>query len=104
MRLKRGLYAFPERLPDELTLANRLYSPSYISSESALSFYGLIPETVANVTSVTSLTTKKIVTPVGVFLYSRLSARLFWGFRWFKSPVDGCYYALAEPEKAYLDF
>src|SRR3989344_3513323 len=58
VRVKRGLYAFPDALPPELYLANKLYGPSYISREFALSYHGIIPETVYEITSVTTKSTR----------------------------------------------
>lgn len=51
LRLRRGLYAFAEDF-DPLLAASRVYGPSYISYETALSYYGLIPEKVRQVISV----------------------------------------------------
>src|SRR3989344_9459395 len=50
VRVKRGLYAFPDILPPELFLANKIYEPSYISLEFALSYHRVIPETVYEIT------------------------------------------------------
>lgn len=58
IRLRQGFYTFPEykQKPDfTLYFANRIYLPSYVSLHTALAFYGLIPEAVVQVTSVTSL-------------------------------------------------
>ena len=45
LRLKRNLYFLKEtELKDEFELANRLYEPSYVSLESALNYYGIIPD------------------------------------------------------------
>jgi len=73
IRVKKGLYIFgPEysRAPySKETLANLIYGPSYISLEYALSFYGLIPERVETVTSITNKRKKIFHTPVGIFSY-----------------------------------
>src|SRR3990167_7214687 len=53
-RLKRGMYVFPDMLPPDLYISNRLYEPSYISLEFALSYHRVIPETVYEITSVTT--------------------------------------------------
>jgi predicted transcriptional regulator of viral defense system len=60
IRLKQGYYTFPEykNKPEfSYYIANRIYKPSYISLHTALSFYGIIPEAVVQITSVTSLKT-----------------------------------------------
>ena len=54
VKLRNGLYALADQPPSEMELANRLYAPSYISFEFALSYYNLIPETTYVVTSATS--------------------------------------------------
>src|SRR3989338_3440091 len=58
IRLKRGLYALAHTQPDELVMANLIYRPSYVSLESALNYYGIIPDVVENVTSVSPVTSK----------------------------------------------
>ena len=64
LKLRNQYYAFPEylQMPDfSRYVANRIYSPSYISLHSALSFYGMIPEEVVQLTSVTTLKTARVV-------------------------------------------
>ena len=77
IRVKRGLYVFGEKYakgPYSLeVLANLIYGPSYISLEYALAFYGLIPERVMRITSITNKKNKIFTTPVGTFSYKYLS-------------------------------
>jgi predicted transcriptional regulator of viral defense system len=81
IRIKKGLYVFGPDLArgpySKETLANLIYGPSYISLEYALSFYGLIPEKVETVTSVTNKRKKLFRTPVGVFSYAYINPALF---------------------------
>ncbi len=58
-------------------VANHLYGPSYVSLEWALSFYGLIPERVEEVTSVTTGYVKTFQTPLGRFSYVPLPPRFY---------------------------
>ncbi|MBT6325844.1 MAG: hypothetical protein HOJ35_07730 [Bdellovibrionales bacterium] len=55
LRLKRGLFVFSKKLRkgsiSKLLIANKLYGPSYVSFESALSYHGLIPEAVYTTSS-----------------------------------------------------
>ena len=44
LKLKNGLYCLADQPPSEMAIANRLYDPSYLSFEFALSYYHLIPE------------------------------------------------------------
>ena len=104
VRLKRGLYAFSHTKLDEFVLANFLYRPSYVSLESALNSYGIIPDVVPNVTSVSPTTSKTISTCRGIFLYSKISRRLFFGYRSVNDPSTSLPYFMAEPEKALLDY
>jgi len=59
IRIKRGLYALPDTQLSELFIANKLFEPSYISREFALSYHRIIPETVYEITSVTTKTTQR---------------------------------------------
>lgn len=107
VRVKKGLYIFGSDyrhhpFSREL-LANLAFGPSYISLEYALQHYGLIPERVESVTSVTTGGTRRFRTPVGEFSYRRISAKAFSvGFRREEGPGDIAY-LIAVPEKALAD-
>jgi hypothetical protein len=79
--LRRGLYVpGPELdlpLPDSFLIANHLRGPSYISLETALSYWGLIPERVYEVSSVTTKTSKTYQTSVGRFSFQHSAAPFF---------------------------
>jgi len=108
IRVKKGIYVFGAdyaRRPYSLeVLANKIYGPSYISAEYALSFWGLIPEGVAEVTSMTTKKNKLFETPVGRFSYTYINPS--------KYPIGVTYIQLFEniraliatPEKALVDF
>lgn len=102
-RIKKGLYCFNLEIIDALELANRLYQPSYISLETALNFYGIIPDIPQTVTSVTLTTTKRIHNQFGAFAYTKIKPKLFFGFIKVKSPT-GAFFNLAKREKALLDY
>ena len=74
--IRRGLYITgPETdlsIPEPFLIANHLRGPSYVSSETALSYWGFIPERVYEITSVTLKTAKKFNTPVGRFNFQHL--------------------------------
>lgn len=72
IRVKKGIYIAKDRAYSNFVLANLIYGPSYVSKESALSFYGLIPEGVFQTTSITTGRKKHFNTPVGVFIYTHL--------------------------------
>ena len=102
--LRRGLYILTETKNkiDIMAFATKIYSPSYISLETALSFYGIIPEAVFTTTSVTTRKTKEFKTPVGNFSYQKIKKEAFGGFETKKQ--DGISFNLALPEKALVDF
>lgn len=102
--IKRGHYMFPNSKVDEFFIANRLYTPSYVSLESVLNITGIIPDIVATVTSLTTVTSKKLHTPVGDFSYSKISKELFFGYKSTLDQQSGFFYDIASPEKALLDY
>lgn len=104
VRLKRGLYQFSGAGVDELVLANFIYRPSYVSLESALNYYGIIPDVTANVTSVSPITSKTVRTGRGAFIYSKIAVRLYFGWQTVKDTGGGFQFSIAEPEKALLDY
>lgn len=76
VQVKRGVFIpGPQATvpaPEKLLLANHLWGPSYVSSDSALSYWGLIPERVYETLSMTTNLAKTYKTPVGRFRYIRL--------------------------------
>ncbi len=105
--LRKGLYLLcpQERViePPLFYLANQILIPSYVSMESALSFYGLIPEFVAAATSVTVRKTCRFENAFGLFTYQHLRPECFFGFE--PAELPGKWRALmASPEKAVVDF
>jgi len=107
LQLRRGLYILgnDERKiePSRLYLAGQLYQPSYISLEYALSRYGLIPEKVVDVTSVSTKKTARFTNDFGTFIYQTVKPSAFRGFISGKDEA-GLPYFIAEPEKAVADF
>lgn len=105
IRLRQGFYTFPEykSKPDyPLFFANRMYRPSYISLHTALAFYGIIPEAVVQITSVTSLKTAYFQNPIGEYQYRSLRKELIFGYD-IRAISEGKSFLLAQPEKALLD-
>ena len=72
LRLKRGLYVLSPDVSGELLqrelIANHIYGPSYVSMESALRHYGLIPESVYAVKSMTTKRSRSFENAIGRFL------------------------------------
>lgn len=103
-QLKRGVYFFTDRASDicKEEIAFVLYEPSYISVELALKRYGLIPEMVYSITSVTTRTTRRFSNSLGSFIYHHITPRLFFGYSVQETRFGK--YLFAEPEKALLDY
>jgi hypothetical protein len=107
IRVKKGLYIFGQRLAQTAysleLLANLIYGPSAISLSYALSFYGLIPERVTTITSITNKRNKSFSTPIGEFTYQYIHP--------LKYPVEieliessnANHFLIASPEKALCD-
>jgi predicted transcriptional regulator of viral defense system len=104
--LRRGLYAlappFQKVRPHPFVIANRLVRGSYVSLQSALEHYHLIPEYVPVVTSVATQRPGRWDTPLGTFLFRHLKPQLLHGY----GLIDlggGQRAFVATPEKALLD-
>lgn len=105
IRLRQGYYTFPEykQKPDfALYFANRIYKPSYISLHTALAFYGLIPEAVVQITSVSTLKTASFSNAFGDYEYKSIKADFMFGYD-LKPIANGRTLQIATPEKALLD-
>ena len=104
-KLRNRYYWFTDHEVKETFLfycANEIYSPSYVSLESALYIYGFIPEGVFQITCCTTLKTNKFETPVGNFAYRNLKPALFFGYH--LRPWKEHHYAVAGPEKTIIDY
>lgn len=104
-RLRQGYYTFPEYLsmPDyPYYFANRIYLPSYVSLHTALASYGIIPEGVTQITSVTSLKTTSFTNLSGTYVYRSVREDLMFGYNP-RPMADGRSLLFASPEKAIID-
>ena len=98
-------YIFSDAGLDERLLyliANRICSPSYVSFESALSFYRMIPEGVYTITSATTLKTKLFSSKAGTFNFRHIRPGLMFGYTLID--LQGQHFKMAEPEKVVLDY
>ena len=107
IRLKKGFYTFSKPYQtkpiDLISVANSLYTPSYVSFDYALSFYGMIPERVSEITSATSKNEKLFETPIGRFSYKKVSIEAYsLGVDWIYDDIEGGKF-IATPEKALCD-
>ena len=107
IRLKKGMFVVAPNIHNQTLskelIANHLYGPSYISFESALSYYNLIPERVHSVRSMTIKRARKFLTPLGNFEYITSKKEYFEiGIH---QEIKGTQFAylIASPEKALCD-
>ncbi len=106
IRLRRNLFVVnPEETGKPLSsglIANHLLAPSYVSMQTALRYYGLIPEAVYTIQSMTFKAAKEFNTPVGNYCYYHISRETYpIGITQIK---DGnSVYIMATPEKALCD-
>ena len=106
LKLRRGVYVLRELYASAgvhpFAAANALKKASYISLQSALSHYGMIPEYVPVTTSVTTGRPEELATPIGRFQFQHVSTRLFFGFAEVQVSRDQ-QALLASPQKALID-
>lgn len=104
LKLRNGWYCFSDIEKAELSsffIANKIYNPSYISLESALSYHNIIPEAIYPVCSITSNKTMTFYTPLWEMRYNTVKPSLFFGYEieeFNDKPIK-----IAYPEKAILD-
>lgn len=106
IRLRRQVYALaaPYRkvAPHPFAAANSLRRSSYVSLQSALAHYGMIPEYVPVTTSVTTGRPEEITNPLGRFLFRHVGVGLFRGFAEVEVSL-GQRVLMATPQKALVD-
>jgi len=105
-RLRRSWYAFADAASTpgiSEYFAGRIYSPSYLSCENVMARSGLIPESVVQFTSVTSLKTESFKNDFGEFFYRSVKPQLMFGYR-VEAVGAGLPVQVATPEKALCDF
>ena len=107
IRLKKGVYTFGEEYQantiDMISVSNLLYAPSYVSFDYALSYYGLIPERVYEITSATMRMKKEFHTPIGRFSYKVVPLQAYaLGVDWLYDDIHGGK-LIATAEKALCD-
>ena len=108
IRLKKNLYEIAQEGTvggfeiTDLFIANKLYVPSYVSLETALSIYNIIPEVAFGVTYVTTNPTKKFKNVNGQFWYHSCKPEAYTGY--LLTDYEGFKVAIAEKEKALVDY
>lgn len=107
LNIRRGLYClapeFQKKQVSVYSLAERIYGPSYISMETALSHHGWIPEAVRLCTCASFGNSKEFETPLGLFSYARVPQRTFFlGVKRCKGDSGNVFF-MATPAKALAD-
>ena len=107
IRVKKGLYVFGtayQRRPISLeVLSNLIYGPSYISFESALSYYNLIPERVTTITAASVKKNKTFETQFGFFNYQKIPSKVYPTGIISVSVDHAASFLIASKEKALCD-
>jgi predicted transcriptional regulator of viral defense system len=106
IQLRRGVYAlappYRQTDPHPFLVAQSLRRNSYVSLQSALAYYGLIPEQVVAVTSVTTGRTEEVNTDIGSFIFRHVAPNYFFGYSQ-TTVVSVQQVFVASREKALLD-
>lgn len=101
-KVRRGWYilgSYEPRNTEVYLVSNKIYKPSYVSLEMALSHYAIIPEAVTTVTAISTKKTRSFSTFLGLFDYKTISKNLFFGYTYLDFGVQ-----FATLEKTILDF
>lgn len=106
LRLKKGLYVTSPRISrmelSPFLLANHIYGPSYVSMQTSLRYYGLIPEAVYSVQSMTTGVARDYENAIGTFNYIHVPAR-YYNIGVTMKESAGATFMIAAPEKALCD-
>ena len=102
IKLRNGYYAPKSKKPSEYLISNRVYQPSYVSFETALSHHGLIPETVYSVSAATTKATREFNILGVAYVYHKIKRSAYTGYSPTKIGSDTV--LLASKEKALADY
>lgn len=106
IRIKKGLYVLGKEYNkpyNKYILANQIYGPSYITGQTALAFWNMIPERVELIISMTTKRKKMFETPVGRFSYLYCNNTVFNIGVNLEHAGDQKKILIASPEKAMSD-
>jgi predicted transcriptional regulator of viral defense system len=105
IKISKQFYMFSDQPSDEFLLffiSNKMVHPSFVSLETALSYYHLIPEGVYTITAVTSHKSKSLATALATFTYRQMQPKLLFGYQ--LVPFRQQVIKIAEIEKTILDY
>lgn len=106
VQLVKGLYTLAEPYrkasPHPFVLANAIKKASYVSLQSALAHFGMIPEYVPTVTSVTTRRPQRVVNPTGTYQFHHVKTEWFCRYETLEFGRHQKAF-VATPEKALMD-
>jgi len=102
IKIKNGFYIIKNSKISDFEIANKIYKPSYVSFETALSYHNILPEIVYSVTSATSKASRNYIILNKSFVYHRIKKELFFGYNTIN--INGQTIWMADKEKALLDY
>jgi predicted transcriptional regulator of viral defense system len=102
IKLKNGFYITKSPQPNDFEIANKIYMPSYVSFETALSYHNVLPEIVYSITSATTKASRNYVILNKYFTYHKIKKELFFGYD--AITIGGQTIWMADKEKALLDY
>jgi len=102
LKLRKGFYVLKDNVPSDFFIAGQIYQPSYISLDTALSFYGIIPEVVYSLISITTRRTANFEILGKNFTYRKIKPKAFTGY--YLKEDKGESFNIAFPEKALVDY
>lgn len=102
VRLRNGFYMLSSKPAHSFAISNKIYQPSYVSFESALSFHRLIPETVYEISAATTRTTMCFVIGGRAFAYHKIKRGAYSGYE--PTRLGGEVVYIASREKALVDY
>lgn len=97
IHLEKGKYLLADSTVTDFEIAQFLYSPSYISFETALNYHGILSQFPTETTSATTKTSAQKIVAEKAYSYSKISTKLFTGYYRERD------FLIADPEKALFD-
>jgi len=95
---KSGVFYLKGEVSNKFKIANKVYKPSYVSLDTALSKHGIIPETVYTITSITTKATREFNDDNTTYKYFRIKKQAYTGY----VLADDVF--IADPEKSVVDY
>ncbi|MCL4392598.1 hypothetical protein M1145_00430 [Patescibacteria group bacterium] len=95
--IKRGIYYIKDNAPSNFSIANNLYSPSYISLDTALVYYGIVNQSPFTITSISTKKARTFIFNNIEYKYNKIKISLFY------TGNENINFNIASKEKAIID-